>query len=418
MKAIILFVLSLFSAQDDAAKLEKIIKDTTAKAQKAYVFIGGGSGVIVTEDGYFFTNHHVAGTVKQSQIFLTDGSKYKAKKIATDPVGDIALFKIESDKKFDYVEFADTDKLEVGQYSIAIGNPFLLGTVSPTSDGKFYPSISVGIVSAFHRHQGTYFDCVQTDAALNPGNSGGPLIDIDGKLIGINGRIAPRFLVRLNSGVGYAIPSNRVKRFMKAMLKAEVGSNVYPGEIFGLSIASEHTNGKGARVREVKKDSTAEKSGFKEDDVIVQVDSHPVTSSYRYWSLVGTYPSGEEITLTVERKKDTGDEKETVKITVTLDKPATVQDTRPKDAGYLGVQVEDFDDGVKITKVTDNSPAGDAGIQEGDIILKLDGKKVETAKDFLNRLWKKKNGDSIKLVLSRFGNEIETKVILGKNPKE
>ncbi len=415
-KCWVLAFLFLVVVQDDAKKLESIIKEATAKSQKAYVFVEGGSGVIVSGDGYFFTNHHVAGGKKTIKIHLIDGSLYTAKKIATDPYGDLTLFKIESDKKFDYLELGDSNKLEVGQYCIAIGNPFLLGTVGGP-DGKLYPSISVGIVSAIHRYQGTYFDCIQTDAALNPGNSGGPLITLDCKVVGINGRIAPRFPARIFTGVGYAIPSNRVKRFMKAMMQVRDGGEVLHGQIGGLLISSDHTDGRGAKIREVKEGSSAAKAGFKADDLILKIDDQSITSSYRYWSVVGTYPMDDEITVTVERKKE-GDEKEILKIKVKLDRPEIAIDPRPKGAGYMGIQVDDAEEGVKITKLTPGSPADDAGIQEGDIILKFEGKKPANAKEFLDALWKKKPGDTVKLTLKRGDTEYDASIILVKHPQD
>jgi len=212
------------AVQDPVRTLEKKVQETGRKVSDAFVFIGGGSAVLISPDGWFLTNHHVGGTMdKGTTVWLSDGRSFRAKLVCTDPVGDLALFKLQDVKeKLPHVEFGDSDALEVGQYVVAVGNPFGLAT-TPAPDRRRYPSVSLGVVSARHRYQQNYGDCIQTDAAVNPGNSGGPLVTLDGRLVGINGRIATRYMNRVNSGVGFAIAANQVKRFLPEMMEGGLG---------------------------------------------------------------------------------------------------------------------------------------------------------------------------------------------------
>ena len=284
--------------EDFAEKLQKRVEKVSKDVVDAFVFIGGGSGVLISSDGYFITNHHVGGNMRGLvTVTLCTGDRPRAKLVGTDPVGDISLFKIQNREGLPFVPFGDSDKVEIGQYVVAVGNPFGLGNISP--DEKRYPSVSFGIVSATHRYQGGYSDAIQTDAAVNPGNSGGPLVTLDGKLVGINGRIATRFFNRVNSGVGYAIPSNQVKRFLPFLKE---GGKAKHGQIKGLRLLRTHSNGAGARISSVSEDSTAEKSGFLPGDVIVKLDDYPIWSWQRFNGALGTYPAGVQIVLTVQRR--------------------------------------------------------------------------------------------------------------------
>lgn len=204
-------------AEDDALKaalrLEKLIESTAARVVPAFVFVGGGSGVLISSDGWFLTNHHVAGERPDWQVTLPGGFIYKAEVVGYDVSGDICLCKIKNAKDLPYVELGDSDVIRPGEGVIAVGNPFMLGSMD------FQPTVSFGVVSAMHRFQQNYADAIQTDAAVNPGNSGGPLFTIDGKLIGINGRIDTRFRNRVNTGIGLAIPINQIKNFMRVLKK-------------------------------------------------------------------------------------------------------------------------------------------------------------------------------------------------------
>jgi S1-C subfamily serine protease len=178
---------------------------------------GGGSGVVISEDGYALTNFHVVeGCGPVMQCGLPDGVLYDAVLVGLDKVGDVALIKLlpkKDGQKFPAAALGDSDKLKAGDWSLAMGNPFLLAT-------DFTPTVTYGLISGLHRYQypsGTlleYTDCIQIDTSINPGNSGGPLFNVDGELVGINGRGSFEKRGRVNSGVGYAISINQIKNFL------------------------------------------------------------------------------------------------------------------------------------------------------------------------------------------------------------
>ena len=334
--------------EDAAARLEKRVKTCSRYISDRFVFFGGGSGVLISADGYCLTNHHVAGMLKTAQVTLHDGRRREARRICTDALGDVALFKIEAEEgeTFPFAPWGDSDALEAGQYVIACGNPF--GLAIPADDRKLYPSVSLGIVSALHRNQGAYFDCIQTDAAVNPGNSGGPLVTLDGRLVGINGRIATRFGNRVNSGVGYAIPARQVRNFLPEMKKGGSIAKVYHGQITGLVLSDNSNDGRGATVRGVSPGSTADEAGFHRGDLIVKIENYAIPGPARFLGVIGTWPKGKEISVHIRRGS------ETRRLKVTLDRfvGTNLFDWRrrmPKDAGgYLGVPVEHGDVGVEV----------------------------------------------------------------------
>ena len=208
------------SVPDDVltSQAQRIAAIKKASAATVMVFAnegkGGGSGVIISPDGYALSNYHVvqpAGTAMKCAI--NDGKLYDAVLVSIDPVGDVALIKLLGRNDFPVATLEDSDKVRVGDWCFAVGTPFLLAT-------DFNPTVTYGIVSGVHRYQypaGTlleYADCIQTDASINPGNSGGPLFNENGDLIGINGRGSFEKRGRVNVGVGYAISINQIKHFM------------------------------------------------------------------------------------------------------------------------------------------------------------------------------------------------------------
>ncbi|MHC4605645.1 MAG: S1C family serine protease [Planctomycetota bacterium] len=393
------------AAQDPAEELDRRVGEASKKVVDAFVFIAGGSGVIISEDGYFVTCHHVAGNMKGPvTITLSDGSRPQAELVGTDPVGDVTLFKIREAKGLPFVELGDSDALRPGQYVIAVGNPFGLGYLSATR--RRYPAVSLGIVSAVHRYQGGYSDAIQTDAAVNPGNSGGPLATLEGKLVGLNGRIATRYYNRVNSGVGYAIPVNQIRNFLPRFKEAD-GGTVRHGEIQGLNILRSHTGGAGARVSSVENASVAEEAGFKDDDLIVRINGQPVWSYQRCLGVIGTYPNGSELAVIVRR----GDED--VELSVLLS-----SGQRPRGSGRLGVTLQDSDDGVLVDYVVPLGPGDEAGLQVGDLIKKVNGRAVRRWMDVRNRVWSRKPGDKLRMVILRDGEEKEVVVTLGKHPED
>jgi len=420
--AFILMLAAPAVAQEPEARLQKRIEDCSKRISERFVFFLGGSGVFISEDGYCLTNHHVAGTQNQTKVTLFSGKQLMAKLICTDSVGDLSLFKVQGAEgdKFAFVDLGDSDKLEVGQYVVACGNPF--GITLPAEDNRMYPTITLGIVSALHRYQGEYFDCIQTDAAVNPGNSGGPLVTLDGKLVGINGRIATRYMNRVNSGVGYAIPSIQIKAFLPDMMKGGEGGKAFHGMMTGLSLEM-GPPGTGARVLGVRADSASDKAGLRKGDLVTEVNGYRIFNRERFLGVTGMYPVGTEIALKVQR----ADEKLELKGRLEkynrmeiagLSLPQRPERTRPKGAGFLGTTIEEAKEGVKVTFVTSGSPADDADLKEGDLLTKLNGKKIADRDDFLSRIWQRKPGDKVKLTVARDGKEIEVEVVLAKHPDD
>jgi len=403
-------------AQTDAMeKLQKKVETTAKRISDAFVFINGGSAFLISADGYFLTNHHVGGTLMSgTNVNLNDGRKFRADLICTDAVGDVTLFKLKDAKDLTFLEFGDSDKLEVGQYVIAVGNP--LGLSLPTPDKKYWPTVSLGVVSALHRYQQQYSDCIQTDAAVNPGNSGGPLCTLEGKFIGINGRIATRYMNRVNSGVGYAISSNQISRFLEQMKAGGIDRKIHHGQVNGLSFEPGASQGLGAKVRAVDASSTAGRAGFQAGDVIVQVEEYKAFSPARFQGILGNWPMDTEVGVKVMREgKEVG-------LKVRLDKYVGADilgqrpnQQKPKTAGYLGVNLEDTETSPKISGIVEGSPAEKSGLAMGDMVLKVDGVKVNTAGAVRERIWAKKAGEKMKLTIVRDGEQQDIEVTLGKS---
>jgi serine protease Do len=309
----------------------------------------------------------------------------------------------------------------MGQYVVACGNPF--GITLPAEDLKMYPTITLGIVSAVHRNQQNYFDCIQTDAAVNPGNSGGPLVTLDGKVVGINGRIATRYMNRVNSGVGYAIPSNQIRNFLPEMTKGGQSGKIHHGMIGGLQLYDGNTNGHGARVTSVRPGSAADAAGLRREDMIVEVNGYGIFNRERYLGAIGTYPEKAEVKLKVKR----GDE--TVGLKATLDRfnpleglgiqmPSRPEPARPKGSGYLGVYVEEEAGAVTVKDVTPDAPADRAGMKAGDVILSVAGRRIQNRIELNTRIWQRKPGDTVKIVVRRGGAEETLEVKLGVHPQD
>jgi serine protease Do len=396
--------------QDQAARLQKKIEECSRHVSERFVFFGGGSGVLISEDGFCLTNHHVAGQLPTTRVTLHSGKTYAAKMVCTDALGDLSLFKIDAgEDKLPFIQMGDSDKLEMGQYVVACGNPF--GITQRELDSKWYPTITLGIVSAVHRNQQTYFDCIQTDAAVNPGNSGGPLVTLDGKLVGINGRIATRYMNRVNSGVGYAIPSNQIKNFLPEMRSGGTEGKAYHGQIKGLAITTSPTDGQGARVAGVKTGTTAHKAGFQTGDMIIRVNKSSIFNRERFLGAMGTYPENSEITVTVLR------DGEEVKLPVTLDRFLDGQylpTSNRKARGYLGAKLEEKREGLTVDYVEPGSPADNCGLREGDLLVKLEGLPVRTADEVIGRIAEMSPGDALRLTVKRGAETLDLKAIIGR----
>lgn len=298
---------SIVGAQDKGLsnptvdKVDAEVRALTNKVYPAFVLIGGGSGVCISEDGYFLTNHHVWNQAAQPVNMVVkmagNSRQFTADAVGADPRGDIVLGKLrlKEGEKVPFVNLADSDKVNVGDICLSVGNPFLLsGTGSE-------PTVTLGTITATHRFQGGYNDSIQIDTAINPGNSGGPSFNLDGEVIGINGRNIASHGKRFNTGAGYAIPATQIRHFMEA-LKSQSGGAllVRHGFVSGLKLDF-NAKDRGAVVRAVEDGSEAASAGFQANDVIVAMDSHEIFNAYRYYGVVGTKPRGSKFSFKVKR---------------------------------------------------------------------------------------------------------------------
>ncbi|WDE11742.1 DegQ family serine endoprotease [Thalassomonas haliotis] len=328
-----------------------------------------GSGVVVNAgDGIIMTNYHVIKGADEVQVSLADGRSFEAKILGEDAELDIAILKIKADDLVD-VTIANSDVLEVGDFVVAIGNPFGLGQ-----------TVTTGVVSALGRTglgiEG-YENFIQTDASINPGNSGGALVNLAGELVGINTAIiAPS---GGNVGIGFAIPSNMAKASMEQIIEH---GEVKRGQI-GVGIqditpdlrkAFDIANGQGGvLVTNVMEDSPAEDAGLKSGDVIVAVDGKQTTSTGQLRSQIGMRTIGDKVTLTVIRD---GDE-EIIKVKV--GKPSSITGLSGKIHALLeGVQFENESnkEGVRVVNISPNSSAAYSGLRPGDVIVAANKRRV------------------------------------------
>ncbi len=357
---------------------------------------GSGSGVIISPDGYIVTNNHVIQDASDIEVTLFDKRTFKASVIGRDENTDLAVLKIDA-KDLDYLEFGNSDELKVGEWVLAIGNPFNLTS-----------TVTAGIVSAKARNIGILGNgsaiesFIQTDAAVNPGNSGGALVNVKGELIGINTAIASN--TGAYQGYAFAIPSNLVKKVTSDII--EFGS-VQRG-FLGVSItevdqktAREHDLDKiqGALVVEVMENSAAEDAGIKKGDVILKIDSHIIHSVPELQEVVSLHRPGDKIHVTYSRNG----KNKTVEVTLKDLKGNTriVATETDKIEGLIGAALEkaprdelkklNLDHGVKVTRIGPGKFRS-AGISEGFIITRIDKKNVYTPDDVLKAISKSEGG--------------------------
>ncbi|KUM53536.1 Do family serine endopeptidase [Rheinheimera sp. EpRS3] len=329
-------------------------------------FKGLGSGVVIDADkGYIVTNNHVIQDANDIEVRLKDGRTFKAKKLGADPESDIALLQIEA-KKLVQIPLADSDKTRVGDFAIAIGNPFGLEQ-----------TVTSGIISALGRGglgiEGLE-DFIQTDAAINSGNSGGALVNLRGELIGINTAIlGPN---GGNIGIGFAIPANMMKNLVDQIIEhGEIrrGSLGIRGQdvTADLTEAMNLSVSRGAFVNEVLPDSAAEKAGLKSGDVIVSMNGNKISSFLELRAKVGTLGAGREAKLGILR-----DGKERT-VTVKLQELASGQVAANQMHPMLdGAELSNADGGVKIDAVANNSAAAQIGLLPDDVIVGVNRQRV------------------------------------------
>ena len=349
-----------------------------------------GSGVIISKDGYIVTNNHVVENADTINVRLTNFEEYDAKVIGRDPKTDLALLKIAPKNGLPVTGFGDSDKLRVGDWVMAIGNPF-----------GFEQTVTAGIVSGKGRSLGSgpYENFIQTDASINPGNSGGPLFNLKGEMVGINSAIYSRS--GGNIGIGFAIPANMAKNVINqlkehgSVVRGWLGVMIQPVTP-ELAAQFKMERPIGALVGEVSPGSPADKAGIKPGDVIVEFNGKEISQVSVLPNLVAETPVGSKAEVTLFRKgalkklpiviaKLNEEQAAASESTENLNKRLGlgVQDLTPEIAAALGITDKH---GVLITAVEPNYPAAEAGLRQGDLILEFNQRPVRNVKTFLNEI--------------------------------
>jgi serine protease Do len=361
-----------------------------------------GSGFIIDPDGSILTNNHVVENAQKIVVKLSDDEEFEAKVVGRDSKTDIAVIKINAKNSLPSASLGDSDRLEVGEWVVAIGNPFGLDS-----------TVTSGIVSAKGRHigQGPYDNFIQTDASINPGNSGGPLINLRGEVIGINSAIFSR--TGGNMGIGFAIPINLAKELLPQLRGKGKVTRGYLGVLIqkvtpeiAESLGMDH--GYGALVANVSKDGPAEKAGVKVGDVIVEFDGKEIKDSGDLPIIVARTPVDKKVRMKVLRDKKSvalnvsvGELKDEEKVASAPEKGElgmTVQKLTPQIAESLGLEKTD---GVVVTAVEPGSSADEAGIRRGDVIVEVDRKPVRGVEDYRKAIGASRKGRGILFLVRR-----------------
>ena len=388
-----------------------------------------GSGVIIRSDGYILTNDHVVAGADRVTVRLQDGREFVGK-VMRDFRSDLALIKIDANN-LPAAELADSDRVNVGEWALAFGAPFGL------SD-----TMTHGVISSLHRQESIgsgqderyYSSLMQTDASINPGNSGGPLVDLYGRVIGIN--VAIESPSGTSAGIGFAIPSNTAKYIADSLMSKGSVTRGY----LGLSPATltydyqqRYGVKEGALVTSVADGTPAAKAGFQVEDVIVRFDGKPVKDDASFRDMVARTAPGTRVPVEVRR----GGNAQTLEVTVGSNNATAVAKTnapveQPQQAaphGKLGVQILDADkidadtrqqlnlkDDVKtgavIVNVLPGSPAAEAGIQPGDVVVRLNGKSSRTESSSNRSLPVSLPGASTTAVIRRNGQTVLAQIAL------
>jgi len=347
---------------------------------------GLGTGMIMDAKGHILTNHHVVGGAEKIVVTLADGNQYPAKIVGTDPKTDLAVIQISAKEPLPFVTFGDSDKMDVGEWVVAIGHPRGLDQ-----------TVTQGIISAKHRQgivdPSSYQDFLQTDAAINPGNSGGPLLNLQGEVIGVNAVIASEsggF-----EGIGFAIPSKMALHIAKELMdhgKVERGwlgvsvQNITPEQAKSAGLDSP----KGARVVDVVKGGPAEKAAIKKDDILIAYQGKEIRDAGELRNEIATATIGQTAKVTVLRGKEKkeiavkiGNLEDATKLLASVIRDrlgVTVQPMTNKDVEKYGLESHQ---GVVITRVEPKGPLGEAGFEVNDIILGINGQPVAGLESFI-----------------------------------
>ena len=355
-----------------------------------------GSGFIIDQEGYILTNNHVIEKAEEIKVKLYNGKVYDAEVIGRDPKTDIALIKIEADEELPVAKLGDSDKLQVGEWVIAIGNPFGLEH-----------TVTAGIISAKGRviGAGPYDDFLQTDASINPGNSGGPLFNLKGEVVGINTAI-----IAGGQGIGFAIPINMAKRLLPQLKRGKVVYGYLGVYIQDLTPELARSFGleepEGALVTEVIPDSPAEEGGIEKGDVIIEFDGKKIHNTYQLRKEVGATPVGKRVEVVVLRKG------KRLSLWVKIGELKELEvAARPEDIGKWGLGVQEITEelaahlglpeteGVLVKEVKPGSPAQRAGVSPGDVIIEIEQHKVKDMGDYRRLMRKYAKAKSLLLTL-------------------
>jgi serine protease Do len=364
---------------------------------KSQPIVATGSGVIINSGGYIVTNNHVIANARDIEVALEDNHIYKAKVIGTDPSTDLALLQIKA-KGLPYVPLVNSDDVKVGEWVLAVGNPFNLNS-----------TVTAGIVSAKSRNINILQDksaiesFIQTDAAINPGNSGGALINLQGGLVGINTAIASP--TGSYAGYGFAVPANIVSKVVEDIMKYGFVQRGYLGLMIrgidgNLAKEKDIDITEGVYVDSIADNSAAGSAGVKIGDVIVAIDGTTIKTSSKLLELIGSHRPGDKVNLKIDRKG------KSLEIPVTLRNQEGETHLSKKESSkvsdILGVELEevsksdakklDIDGGLRIKKLSPGKLSRETDMREGFIITRINGEKVTTLKEFEKMLQNKEGG--------------------------
>lgn len=364
---------------------------------------GSGSGLIVDNEGHIVTNNHVVGDALEVEVRLFDKTKLIAQVVGKDPDTDLALLKVTADRPLPYARFGDSGAVRVGQWVLAVGNPFGLDR-----------TVTLGVVSGIGRENvnlSRYENFIQTDASINPGNSGGPLFNLRGEVIGINTAI-----INFAQGIGFAIPSNMTKQVIQQLIargkvvRGWLGVGIQPltpelAKKFGV------TEGEGVLVNEVFEKDPAAEAGIKPGDIILTIDGSVVDSPNKLSRLIGALPPGAAPKIEVVR--DFTRQTLTVPLSERRDTAVTTSLPQSRTEVKLGLDLQDLSAGlaekfklretrgVLITKVDPGSLAHAEGLREGDLIKEVNRADVNTVGEFTAAIVKVRRGDTVLLRVLR-----------------
>jgi serine protease Do len=364
---------------------------------------GSGAGVIIDEKGHIITNNHVVGEASEVEVRLSDKTKFIAQVIGKDPDTDLAVLQIATDRKLPGAHFGDSSSVKVGQWVLAVGNPFGLDR-----------TVTLGVVSGIGRENmnlSRYENFIQTDASINPGNSGGPLFNLHGDIIGINTAI-----INFAQGIGFAIPSNMAKQVMDQLLSKGkvvrgwlgVGIQAVTTELaskFGVN------EGEGVLVNEAFENDPAARGGIKPGDIITKIDGKIVDTPNALSRLIAAIPPGAVANVEVVRDH----QRQTLAVSVSERKETPILASLPpgKSEMKLGIDVQDLtteladkfklkdSKGVLISKVDSNSLAQAEGLREGDLIKEVNRNEVHSVGEFTAAVGKVKRGETVLLRIQR-----------------